>query len=95
MKALTEDEFNEWKSHPVTRAVIEILHTKRESLRQAWEGGSFTDYEAGTTALINVGNIGICKGYAFMTDFDYTTYLGEIDESEPIRAGAQGSRSAD
>lgn len=95
MRALTEEEFTEWKSHPMTRALMEILAAKRESLRQAWEGGSFTDYEAGTTALINVGNIGTCKGYAFVMDFDYETYTGELDDGKSVGAGAQRSGSAD
>ena len=95
MRVLTEEEFNEWKSHPMTRAVMEILAARRESLRQAWEGGSFTDYEAGTTALINVGNIGTCKGYAFVMDLDYETYIGELDDRESIRAGTPRSGRVD
>jgi len=95
MRALTEAEFNEWKSHPGTQAVMEILSSRREALRQAWEGGSFTDYEAGTTALINVGNIGTCKGYAFVMDLDYITYLGEIDDFKSVGAGASGSGRVD
>lgn len=79
-RALTEEEFKEWKSHPGTQAVMEILSAKREALRQAWEGGSFTDYESATTALVNVGNIGTCKGYAFIMDLDYEQYLGERDD---------------
>ena len=95
MRSLTEEEFNEWKGHPVTKAVLEILANKREYLRQAWEGGSFTDYDTATTALVNVGNIGTCKGYAFVMDLDYQAYLGEIDESQSIWAGAQGGSGAD
>jgi len=95
VRSLTEQEFNEWKAHPGTRALVEILNAKRESLRQAWEGGSFSDYDASTMALTNVGNIGTCKGYTFVTDFDYVTYLGEIDDGESVGAGPQGSGSAD
>lgn len=79
-RVMTEVEFNEWKSHPGTLAVMEILSRKREQLRQAWEGGSFSDYDASTMALVNVGNIGTCKGYAFVQDLDYVTYLGEVGE---------------
>ena len=42
-QVISEQEFLEWNSHPVTRAVMEILELKREALRRAWEGGSFTD----------------------------------------------------
>jgi hypothetical protein len=92
----TEEEFLEWRSHPVTQYVMEVLHAKRESLRQQWEGGSFTDYAKDTTALVNVGNLGTCKGYAFVTDLDYEQLLTEIeDDGEPKRIGPAGSGRAD
>lgn len=95
MRALTEEEFNEWKLHPGTQAVLAVLHAKREALRQAWEGGSFTDYDKGTTALVNVGNLGTCKGYAFVTDLTYEDYISEIEDDEPKRTGTTGSSRAD
>jgi len=87
MRALTEEEFNEWKLHPGTKAVIAILQARRENLRQQWEGGCFTDYDEGTTVLVNVGNLGTCKGYAFVTDLTYEDYISEIENDEPKRAG--------
>ena len=90
MRAMTENEFNEWKLHPGTLAVMEILSKRREQMRQDWEGGAFTDYDERAMALTNVGNIGTCKGYAFVMDLDYEQYLGEID-GEHIRTGAEGS----
>ena len=95
MRSMTEEEFNAWKLHPGTQAVMEILAKKREELRQAWEGGSFTDYDKGAMALVNVGNIGTCKGYAFVQNLDYEQYLGEIDDGEQIRARAEGRSGTD
>lgn len=86
-RGMTEEEFKEWLAHPGTRSVLEVLAAKREELRQAWEGGSFTDYESGGTVLVNVGNLGTCKGYAFMQELTYEQYLGELD-GEHFRAGA-------
>lgn len=80
MRALTEEEFNEWKLHPMTQALMGVLAAKREALRQQWEGGSFTDYSLETTALINVGNLGTCKGYAFVADLTYEDYLAELED---------------
>jgi len=94
MRALTESEFNDWINHPVTVAVKRILANRRDQMRRDWEGGSFTDYDAQAMALTNVGNIGTCKGYAFVMDLDYTAYIGELDE-ESIGAGTQGSGGAD
>lgn len=88
MTTLSEEDFKAWWSHPVTQDLIQILHAKREDLRQQWEGGSFTDYDSSTTALVNVGNLGTCKGYAFITDLDYDTFKQELDDAESKRAGA-------
>lgn len=71
MRSATEEEFKEWLLHPVTQEVMKVLAAKREDLRQLWEGGSFTDYSAETTVLVNVGNLGTCKGYAFVMDLTY------------------------
>ena len=78
-RALTEEEFNEWKEHPATQAIIAVLEAKRETLRRMWEGGSFTDYSQGTTALVNVGNLGTCKGYAYVAELTYEEYVMEIE----------------
>ena len=90
-RALTEEEFKEWKLHPGTVALMQILEAKRETLRRMWEGGSFTDYEKDATTLVNVGNLGTCRGYAFVTEFTYEDYIGELDEeyewARPARGG--------
>ena len=93
-RAVTEEEFLDWKRHPVTLAISAILAAKREELRQQWEGGSFTDYDKGTMALINVGNLGTCKGYAFVQDLSYEDYLTEIDDGKQIGAQSPGSGGA-
>ncbi len=92
----TEAEFNGWLADPVTAYVRTMLHAKREELRQQWEGGSFTDYEKDTTVLVNVGNLGTCKGYAFVTDLTYEQLLTEVDDDgKQVGPQALGSRSAD
>ena len=77
---ITEEDFNAWLSHPVTKVVMKMLDGKREELRQQWEGGSFTDYASDTTALVNVGNLGTCKGYAFVQELTYEQLEGELDD---------------
>ena len=94
MRAITESEFKEWLTHPVTQAVMDVLEKKRETMRRQWEGGSYTDWDPRSMALVNVGNIGTCKGYAFVQELDYETYLSEIEDEQPIGPGASGSSSA-
>lgn len=96
MRAMTEADFNDWRLHPMTQALMAILEQKRELLRRQWEAGSFTDYEAATTALVNVGNLGMCRGYAFVSDFSYEDYLSEIsDGTEYVGPRPQGGGSTD
>ena len=70
-----------------------MLQAKREELRQLWEGGSFTDYTLEGTALVNVGNVGTCKGYAFVTELTYDDYIAELDDVESKRIDASGRSS--
>ena len=95
MRAMTEAEFNDWRLHPMTQALMAILEAKRETLRRQWEAGSFTDYEATTTALVNVGNLGTCKGYAFVAELTYEDYISEIDDGEHVGPRPQGGSSTD
>lgn len=80
MSNVTQEMFNAWLLDPVTKEVIRILNAKREELRQAWEGGSFTDYAKDATALVNVGNLGTCKGDAYVTDLDWETFEGDSSD---------------
>lgn len=82
MTTPTEEQFNNWLRDPCTQFIIGVIQAKREELRQDWEGGSFTDYSQETTVLVNVGNLGTCKGYAFVTDLTYEQLLGEAADNE-------------
>lgn len=80
--ALTEEEFKSWLEHPVTREVRAILERKRDELRRGWEGGSFSDYTRDGTVLVNVGNLGTCKGYAFVSELDWEVFQGEMSDAK-------------
>lgn len=90
----TEEEFLAWKRDFVTEWVIKILHARRERMRQEWEGGSYTDYSKDTMILTNVANLGTCKGYAFITDLDYESFVTELDDGERVRPETAGSSGA-
>lgn len=92
---IEKEDFEAWLQHPVTKEVKAILGARREQLRQQWEGGSFIDYDKSTTVLVNVGNVGTCKGYAFVMELDYEQYLTEIDDGKSERVETPGSSSAD
>ncbi len=81
MNLPSEEQFNNWKLDPCTQFVLKVLEAKREELRQQWEGGSFTDYSQETTVLVNVGNLGTCKGYAFLSELTYEQLQSESEDA--------------
>ena len=93
-RAVTEQEFTDWKLHPVTKVLMDLLDFKREEMRRNWEGGSYTDYNGKTMALINVANIGTCRGYAFVQELEYEQLL-EMYDGEHIGAGPEGRSGSD
>jgi hypothetical protein len=92
--SVTEQEFTDWKLHPVTKALMALLDLKRDEMRRAWEGGSYTDYVSETMALINVANIGTCRGYAFVQELEYEQLLERYDD-EHIGIGSEGRSGSD
>lgn len=79
---ISEEMFKAWLLDPVTKEVIAALGRKREGLRQDWEGGAFTDYTIEGTVLVNVGNMGTCRGYAYVMELDYETLQGDSKDEE-------------
>ena len=72
-------EFKEWLLHPVTKEVMRMLHAERETMRQSWEGGSYTDYTKEAVVLTNVANLGVCRGLALVTDLTYAQLATKLD----------------
>lgn len=96
VRSPTESEYKEWIFSPVTQYLMQVLRAKREQMRQDWEGGSFTDYEKEAVVLVNVGNIGLCRGYSYVTDLTYESLIAETeDEPKSVRVETPGSSGVD
>lgn len=80
-RVVTEEEFNEWRDHPVTKEVMKLLGAKREELRTAWENGSFMDYTQEGTGLVNTHNLGQCQAFRLVQELTYEQYLGEMQDA--------------
>jgi len=92
-RAITEQEFKDWLTHPVTAEVRRVLALKRADLRNEWEMSNPTDYSKDTFVFGSVANVGWCRGLAFAETLDYETYLTEIEDGEQIRPKAARSSS--
>lgn len=89
----TKEEFNEWRSHPCSVWVRQVLGLRREAYRQEWEGGSFSDLSAPGYAIRNAAQVGECRGLAFAQEMEYESFFQEIEnvgEQERAEAAGQG-----
>lgn len=68
--------------HPVTRAVREVLHNKREQRKTEWENTSPETLVVDTKMLLNAAAIGECRGMKWAEELDLETIQGELDERE-------------
>lgn len=62
MEAVSRENFDEWKSHPVTKKLLRLLKEEREMMKEGLIQGIFTD-EADVK--------GRCRAIAILIDLDY------------------------
>ena len=91
----TEEDFNAWKRHPVTEFLFLWALKKRESLKEDWAQGSFSDpsFEL-AMAIKNAGATGACSILKDLLDLDYESAMTEITDGEYKWAKASGSSSS-
>lgn len=91
-RQIPQELMEDWLSHPVTEALLRVVLPKRlEVLRDKWEKGEFTDQSQYATAIANASAIGQCLAIRWMTELDYDTFKGELnDAEEPERPGTSG-----
>ena len=70
----------DWKEHPVTVALMEVLARKRQGRKDDWESGNVLEFGKDEHMLRNAAAIGECQGFKFVEELTYETLKGEIDE---------------
>jgi hypothetical protein len=77
---ITEQEYLEWKTHPVTQAHNQLLQVWREKLRDQMEQGILKTDSAHAYMLMQaeiVGNLGVLRQ---LMDVDYELLTGELSD---------------
>lgn len=89
----TENEFQEWLTHPATQALFSYLQGYKEEYKTRWAGGAFVEDSDFKTMSLNIAAVAQCKLVDLIIDIDYQDMLGESDgESErPEASGASGA----
>ena len=90
----TEEEWNEWKLHPATKALERWAIQQRLELMEMWAAGEFSAAFDVEMAVKNAGATGACSVYSALKDLDYNQIaIGGVDE-EQVRADPSGTGSA-
>jgi len=97
--ALSEEQFAEWKSHPLTIEVMTALRKKRQDLMELIAEGRFTHERADTTAIDTAAAIGECQALKSVIELSHEDYIEELENHdgnpESKRPSATGQSGSD
>lgn len=82
MEQLTEQEqqFHQWKQHPVTELFLQKVQSLREGLKEDWANAAFAaSFEAESIAR-NAAGHGACSAYQELLDLTHEDLFGDSDE---------------
>ena len=68
---LTQQEWEEWRLHPVTKAYLKYLRDNRDRLKDLWADGVFTNASIEASAQKNVEAIAKCQTLTDLAELDY------------------------
>ena len=57
----TPEEWESWKSQPVTRELFELLRKDRADLMENWANGNYVNDQEFGTRMLSAQAIGACK----------------------------------
>lgn len=76
---VTEQEWADWRLHPVTKQYHRRLEQFLESLKQQWVSGNFTSTTVDETAQLNASNIGKAQMLIDILGMDFETLTGDME----------------
>ena len=82
MKLPTEQEWLEWKQHPCSEALQQILLNWKNELKSQWAAGTFTDLSQFGTAILNAKAIGNCEAFDKIAELEYEQLESELDDGK-------------
>ena len=74
----TEEEFQLWLHHPVTKCHQVLLTQWVEALKMSWALGNFSHSDLHAAAVTNAAAIGEVKAYLSILDLDYQQLKSEL-----------------
>ena len=82
MKLPTSLEWDEWKQHPCSEALRQVLRNWQDQLKEQWAAGQFTDLAQFGTAILNAKAIGNCEAFQRILELEYEQLESELDDGK-------------
>lgn len=76
-----QEEFDAWLAHPVTQQILEVARLRKETFKERWAAGAFTDLSQYGTAILNAKAIGGCEMLDWFIELDYETLQGDLSDA--------------
>ena len=74
MEAVSQDNFDEWKHHPVTKRLMKMLSTDREAMKEGLVNNTFDDEQEVK---------GRCRAIAIILNLEYEDMFEVTIKREP------------
>ena len=75
------EEFDAWLTHPVTQQVLAAARLRKETFKERWAAGAFTDLSQYGTAILNAKAIGGCEMLDWLIGLDHETLQGDLSDA--------------
>ena len=81
-RELSKEEFAEWLQHPVTQLVRQVIHRRREDLKESWAQSAYTSENEFATRFLGAGALGEASAWKAFLDLDVDTVNQELRDDE-------------
>lgn len=81
----TEQEFQEWLLHPVSKVVRAAAAQRYEAEKERWALGALQEDTPEKVAMANARALGNVQVLAWFKDMDYDDLTQELADEQPVR----------
>lgn len=78
---LTEEEWAEWRQHPVTQGLWRLLSLARKERKDEWEEGNFVGAPRDQQMLLNAAALGECRAYKKLEELTLDQLRQELEDA--------------
>ena len=96
----TQEEFQDWLTHPVTQAFRRLLEEGAKGLMEQWAEGALQSADPNETQSASLQALGQLKIYRQLKELDYEQFTasfdrGDIPQAKSVRTSPLGASRID